>query len=320
MPARHTDLIPRLIDDDPTAWAVHRDALLEAGDPRGALAAEQTGAPIAHAALPAHQRQRIDAHGLAGPMKRPSAHRLTWQNGYWHGYGNWGNRQLDRYWDALFGHESAAFLRRVSLRWVPPEVLLKALQSHRPPIRYLHWNERDEPVELDPFFDALPHLTALHLWRPGRFDGGPRAPLLELAVNTGEAPDEPGRTGSLYTDLQRLAAAGGLRELSYFEAWGVGSLAWVPAVLAHTTPATIKLAGSVEGTVIPALVETDAFARAESLVLEGFWPDDDALEVLIGALEQREAPLASYRSTGRVLDERWRTRLEAAVGSVRASG
>ncbi|MCB9675522.1 MAG: hypothetical protein H6737_10425 [Alphaproteobacteria bacterium] len=308
------DLLDRLLADDPDAWAVHTDRLLEAADPRGELALLQRAGPVAHRDLPPDQVQIVEAHGLLGPVKRPDRHRLSWHHGYWRHFGNWSGSQPEDYWRAFFGHPSARFLRELSMRWIDPDLLLELVQQHHPPLVYLHWNERDRVVDMDPFFDALPHLEQLRLWRPARLERGPARPLKGLAVNSGREFPE------VTFDLVRYARSGGLAGLEELEAWGSDPMEWVGEVLQHCTPRELAYKGSVPGGIVAGLIASPGFPTLQTLALEGFWPDPEAMEALLTALEGREVPLARYRSTGLEPSPEQLARLKACVGEVSARG
>ncbi|MEZ4322167.1 MAG: hypothetical protein R3F61_32140 [Myxococcota bacterium] len=307
------DAIDRLLNDDPAAWAVHADQLLEAGDPRGELVGLQAERK-SHRELTQKEARIVEAHGLVGPMSRPSVHRLYWRHGYFESLGNWARSQRDDFWHALFGHPSATFLRSLAMRWIAPGLFLEVLQRYRPPLRYLHWNERDAVVDLDPYFEALPYLDDLRLWRPARFERGPVRPLKGLAVNTGDGNPE------LRRDLVRHARAGGFAALDDLEVWGMGPMPWVGELLQHCAPRSLAYKGSIPGEVVAGLVESPAFATLEVLAMEGFWPHDAGFEALVSALEARTVPLKLYRSTGREPSRALRKRIKLAVEESHCSG
>lgn len=276
----------RPVGDD---WAVEVDRLLALGDPRGELALA-TPEPKAHRDLsPAHQHI---AASLLGPVQRPVRHVVSWHHGYIREFANWSSSQEDRFWWELFALESMRFLYHLSMRWIRPELLLELLRTHPLPLASLHWNERDEPVDFDPFFEVLPELEHLSLWRPARFRRGSVRPLKTLEVNAGENP-------GLSDDLRDYAAAGGLAALDLLSLWGTRDLAWVDGVLAHCRPKLLAFKGSIDGSVVGPLIESPAFATVERLTFAGFWPGEEALLQLIAALEQRP-PLVAYHSTGMV--------------------
>lgn len=284
-------------------WEVEVDRLLALGDPRGELALA-TPQPIEHRDLPAATQQL--AATFLGPVERPVRHRVTWQHGYFEHFGNFSSSQPDRFWRELFGHESTRFLDRLSLRWIQPALLLEVLETHPLPVRTLHWNERDEPVDFDPFFAALPSLEHLHLWRPARFASGSLRPLKTLAINTGE-------NDGLDDDLRAYSARGGLAALERLEIWATGDLAWIDGVLAHCKPKWLAFKGSITGSVLAPLLGSPAFATVEHLELEGFWPGEGLL-TLVRALEARQ-PLESYTSTGQVPSPALISRLQACARS-----
>lgn len=296
-----------LLSDDAAAWNVHADALLEAGDPRGQLVALQRGAPVLHHDLPDDQRALIEANEFLGPIERPRAHGLTWQRGYWHHLGSWSHRFGDDFWSAVFAHESARFLRDLSLRWMPPGTLLAVLRRHRPPLQRLHWHEREPSVDLDPYLAELPHLRALSLWLPCHFTAGPPAALRELSVNTGDDGE------GLAPHLLRHAQAGGFVALRSLDVWGVGDLPWVAHLLEGCRPTSLALQGNVRGGVVKWLTQSSAFRTVTELTLKGFWPTDEQLEALIAALEGRGAKLTRYESTGHEPPPELRRRLEAVA-------
>lgn len=304
---------PLVTEDDP-AWGVHADALLEAGTPRGLLVAWQRGPPMLHDALPDEQRQLITVHGLLGPVTQPAAHRLSWQRGYWYHLGSDARRRPDEFWDATFAHDSARYLRELSLRWVSAEALLRGLRVHQPPLARLHWHEREAPVALDELFELTPALRTLELWRPGHFHRGPGPALRRLSVNTGDGGD------CVAADLLRHARAGGLAALRELEVWGAGALPWVPLLLEACRPTALSLCGAPGGRVVHNLVRSSAFRTLDALAFRGFWPDDAQLEELVTALEARGAPLRSFTSTGLLPAPRLLARLRAVTQTCDVTG
>lgn len=302
----------RLLSDADEPWAVYADRLCEAGDPRGPLVAEQPR-PTLHRELPEAQRAHIAAHGLLGPIERPERHRLTWHRGHWRHVGSWTHQMPDAFWEALFAHPCAEWLRELSLRWMDPPQLLATLQRYRPPIQRLHWNERDEGVALDPFLAAMPELEHLSLWRPGRLTSAPVRRLRTLHVNAGPCPQ-------LHEDLAALGRGGAFDALEDLEVWGSRQVdpLWAFTLLERARPRRLAFAGSIDGRVVEPLLRSPAFADLRELELTGFWPEHHEVEALVRAIESR-GTLERYHSSGWEPPPELQARLRAAVTTVSAT-
>ncbi|MEZ6184503.1 MAG: hypothetical protein R3F62_05760 [Planctomycetota bacterium] len=202
-------------DDDPAwlAWAT----LLEAeGDARAALVRLQPGAPRAHRLLDSRERALLAEHpALSGPFGglQASRHRLGWAHGYWHHVSNWAASQPPSWWEDLYAHPSARFLRSLHVRWLAPEEFVRVTVAARPPLRVLRWQEEHpEPVALDAIQAALPDLEQLDLWVPAICDTWRWPALRALSLNICWTPQ-------LKLDLVRAAERGAFAELESLELW-----------------------------------------------------------------------------------------------------
>jgi uncharacterized protein (TIGR02996 family) len=183
--------------DDPEAYLVYADWLIEQGDPRGRLieldvrGRGDAGAAAVRAWIAQHARRLND--GISRELERQAV-KVTWCFGFWHAATVHGERHenlLARV-DQLLGCESAAFLRE--LRLVQPNLRQPTFQPivEGLPARPLsvlraldlsgiargHW----PPVELGALA-ALPRLTRLVV-PPGAFRLGHELPerLVELEL------------------------------------------------------------------------------------------------------------------------------------------
>jgi hypothetical protein len=294
-------LLPALLDDDPSAWAQHADALEAAGDPRHALVRALDGPPVKTWGLGPAESLLVARYGLTPWGDRLGAPAVTWQRGYWYGTYN-ANRRADAWWDELLRHPSARLMRDLHLRATPPEQLLYMLSTHRPPLLRLRWNDDYPHADLDALLPYLPHVRTLDLWQRVRLTALP-ARLEQLSVNT--TPCE-----AMRADLvPALHAASRLKRLEVWggrdEAWG-----WVAQALEPLRLDSVGMHGSIHDEGAEVLVGWPGLATVRALDFGGFWPSDQAFARLLDALSKRAAPLESFVSTGGVppqhlLDRLW---------------
>ncbi|MCA9570499.1 MAG: tetratricopeptide repeat protein, partial [Myxococcales bacterium] len=173
-PAEDTQVLQT--PDDPAAWAVLADALLQRGDPRGelyALDAALARSPWGPTGrdLRARRRALIDQHGLV-PDVPELVLDARWAHGWWKGLTlTWREplRAMGEVLARVFGHPSARYVRRVTLnlgghvRDLAPVVaaldtrdwpLLEALVIRSPPP-----HPRPSPISTD----RMPRLATLAL-------------------------------------------------------------------------------------------------------------------------------------------------------------
>ena len=303
-------LWPALLADDPAAWLAHATWLEGQNDPRATMVREQT--------------KLTDAYDLSAPHSLIVAEfdlgaeqlrfRPMWLRGYWHALGSWTSVRSEQTWDSLLSHSSALFLRDFSIRWIEPEVLLRLLERHRPPLRRFYWQDEGEPVDFDPIFHALPHVRQLCLWRSARFQEGP-AGLTDLSINTEV-------DAGMASDIIRFAEAGGFASLQSLEISSTDNFEpWAVALLAGSRPRKLVLStGGKAKPLLRALVEWPGLATVEDIELEGLWPAATDLNALITALEARTTPLKRYASSGKLPSKRAQARLRHLALNTQITG
>ncbi|HBP21083.1 MAG TPA: hypothetical protein DEA08_25265, partial [Planctomycetes bacterium] len=195
----------------------------------------------------------------------PTANRLLWQRGYWHTLTNYTRSRPLEWWEAALSHESARFLRHLAVRWLPPEQTRALLLRHRPPLRWLHWQEETEaPVALEEVMEALPWLEELRLWVQASARSGWRWPRLR-ALSLNICFDH-----GLPDDLAAAAPRGAfapLEELQLYTGFD-HELAPVLSALLADTPrlrALTVLGGNRVEPLCEAIAASGALARLDSL-------------------------------------------------------
>jgi uncharacterized protein (TIGR02996 family) len=139
--------------DDPGAYLVYADWLLQREEPRGELIVAQ------HGELQARARELLDAHldRFVGPLVYQHDARVEWYCGFVRGLELPSGIDLDtRALVALLQHASCAVVKKLRLR-CHGRVDLAALAEHAPST--LRWLELDgQPTDLDPLRRRLAKL------------------------------------------------------------------------------------------------------------------------------------------------------------------
>ena len=287
--------ILRANPDDDDAWQAWADQL--GADPRAPFA-RQGGPPLRllDSATAPELRAEVQwaPEAWLGPLAGrhgPTARRLLWQRGYWHTLTNYASHRPLAWWEEILSHPSARFLRRLAIRWLAPELTLELLGRHRPPLRWLHWQEETpRPVALEQAMEALPWLETLALWVQASAREGWRWPRLR-ALSLNGCYDH-----GLPDDLAAAAPGGAflaLEELSISTGFDHELADMLRALLAHAPRlrALTVLGGNRVEPLCEVIAASGVLARLRSLHVCAARFDPDLERAWVEQLEARPEPL-----------------------------